>query len=287
MLRGYRGVHAKPGLTIFAIIGALTFGIWVVDSGLSRDAGYLGQANQRSGEYATHTQKQIRETCLPLAGADQANCVAEKRHEYRKDRREELDLVAQHKSANWAYIMGAAAVFGMVLSAVGVVLIWTTFRETKEANVIARNTARYQSRAYLAVSGFRVSGVPTPTAQFTVENKGMTPARQIDVYAEFWTDFVRQPRGRNLHGIVWEIGCHLTQMSNLVFSIDKCEAWDNALQQAYNFGAIEMYLEGFIKYIDQFDQVQWVFFKWNTHVHWDGNVQREIQSLCADGNLIT
>ena len=137
-----RSVVAKTGLTLAATAAALSFGLWVIGSGLSRDAEYQRQADQRSGEYAAYTQQQIRQDCFPLVGINQANCIAKKRHEYREDRRDERDLVAQRKSANWAYIMGAAAVLGMVLSAVGVYLVWTTFAETRRANEIAREGQR-------------------------------------------------------------------------------------------------------------------------------------------------
>ena len=56
----------------------------------------------------------------------------------RDKQREYEDLVSQRKSALWAMIMGVAALAGMALSVVGVVLVWTTFNETRRANEIAK-----------------------------------------------------------------------------------------------------------------------------------------------------
>ena len=185
-----RSKLAKTGLTILAVVVALSLGIWIINSGLTRDSEYQWQADDHSDEYAAYTQEQIRKACLLPSGIYEANCVAEKRHEYREDRREERDLVAQRKSANWAYIMGAAAVLGMVLSAVGVVLVWITFRETRKANEIAVQLGQIQAKAYLQFKLSALSlhdsrpntpdvGYAGPRFVVTMDNTGATPARDI------------------------------------------------------------------------------------------------------------
>ena len=153
MSRSDWGKRAKAGLTYAAVVAALSFGIWIIVNGLARDAEYQGQADDRSREYAAYTREQIREHCFPLSGQNESDCIAEKQHEYGEDRRDERDLVAQRKSANWAFIMGAAAVLGMVLSAVGVALVWTTFRETRRA----ANSASQTYDAFVAVERARLT----------------------------------------------------------------------------------------------------------------------------------
>jgi hypothetical protein len=140
MSRSDWGQLAKVGLVGLAILVAIALGSYVVGDGLSRDAIYERQADEHSREYAADSNNQIRQRCLALGGAAKAECVQEERHKYRSDRRDELDLVAQRKSANWAFVMGGAAVLGMVLSAIGVVLVWITFRATRRAADSAGNT---------------------------------------------------------------------------------------------------------------------------------------------------
>ena len=138
--------HPKARLraSLLTALAALLFGVWMVASELSRDADYQWESDDNSREYAANTEQEIRQSCLPLAEPDKSNCIAKQRHEYRKDQREERDLVAQRKSANWAYIMGAAAVVGMGLSAVGVILVWATFRETQLTAKIANEALQHE-----------------------------------------------------------------------------------------------------------------------------------------------
>jgi hypothetical protein len=137
-----RGKHSKAGLIALGFVAALILGTMFINSGLSRDAVYQGQANANTREYAAYTDQQIRQSCVRLIGDEKANCIAKYRQESRTNERNEQDLVAQRQSANWAYIMGAAAVIGMVLSVIGVVLVWTTFDETRRANLLSKAQQR-------------------------------------------------------------------------------------------------------------------------------------------------
>lgn len=282
MLRGNRGIVA-------AVVGlAAAFGVYFLVADLSSVSRQTqNEATDRANEYGKDAGSYIERRCVRLPLPAGEDCASKADQTARENQRVELDLAAQQISAWWTQVMGVAALIGMGLSAVGVWLVWTTFRETKEANIIARDTAQYQSRAYLAVSDFQVLWEPKPNVTFTVSNKGITPARQIDIYAEFWTEFAQRPNIRNIHSIIWDQGCHLSQMTSLQFLTDKCEFWDDALQQAYEAGSAGMYSEGFIRYVDQFAHVQWMFFKWSNKVHWDDNVRREIKSICPDGNFAT
>jgi hypothetical protein len=124
------------GVVLAALLAAIFIG-W----GLSKSAEYEGQAYKHASEYAAYTNQQIKQTCVGPPSSEKAQCVAKARHEQRGYERNEYDLVAQRQSALWAYIMGAAAVIGMGLSVVGVILVWTTFAETRESNVIAKAAA--------------------------------------------------------------------------------------------------------------------------------------------------
>ena len=71
--------------------------------------------------------------------------------------------------------MGIAALFGMWLSAVGVLLVWTTFQETKRTNQIAmRENARLTLRAL-------ASGHESALALATAQRNADAAARQVEV----------------------------------------------------------------------------------------------------------
>jgi hypothetical protein len=131
------------GGALFVLLAAPFIG-W----GLSKSAEYQREADYHAAEYARDTYEKVGKSCLRLAPVDKAQCIAEAYHERRANERDEQDLVAQRQSALWAYVMGAAAVIGMWLSAIGVLLVWTTFRATKEANAIAlADSARAERQA--------------------------------------------------------------------------------------------------------------------------------------------
>lgn len=190
MLRSYWSKHRKTGLTGLSIIAALIIGFGIIEQGVSRDAMYERQANESSREYARNTDEQIRQSCFPLAGIAKMNCIQKEREEYRTERRNELDLVAQRKSANWALIMGGAAVLGMVLSVVGVILVWITFRATKEANEIARRG----QRAWLQISAdiedvYQQEKQVAVSYVVTVKNVGSDIAKDVQFEAALFRFF--------------------------------------------------------------------------------------------------
>ena len=110
--------------------------------GLWQQAEYEWKAQHQSAEQASYARDYIRDRCLSLALLDKIDCATKARDEHRAYQRDEQDLVAQKTSALWTMIMGWAATFGMVLSAVGVYLIWTTFAEARKGNAIAAHAQR-------------------------------------------------------------------------------------------------------------------------------------------------
>ena len=257
MLRGYRGKHGKAGLIAAAIVVALAIGLAIISVGLARDADYQRQADYQSRENAAYTQEQIRQRCVPLPDKDKAECVSEKRHEYREDRRNERDLVAQRKSANWAYIMGAAAVIGAGLSIVGVVLVWTTFAETRRANEIASDTAKRQLRAYcsmLELEGLGVGLGSEPQFVVTVVNTGQTPARKLRIDTVCWLS----PAGQIAYSADTSkyaevtIGSGKTISSRAVLGHPLTqEQWDNLA-----LGTLALCVGVYGEYVDIFDDAQ-------------------------------
>lgn len=144
MHRGARGV-------VYALIGLATAGLliwWLVVDLSMVDQAYQHSAADKSDYYRYYADEQIRKNCLTSPGLYEPDCAEQAREAAREAQRREQDLAAQNVTAWWTKIMGIAAIIGMALSGVGVVLVWTTFRETKRTNRIAmKENARSTRRA--------------------------------------------------------------------------------------------------------------------------------------------
>lgn len=185
-----RGDHTKIRL-VAGIIVATLIAVAVISCGLWQSTEYEREANGHAREYAAYTDKKIRQSCLSLPPVYQQDCTAQARHEQRNYERNERDLVAQRQSALWTLIMGAAAVMGMGLSVIGVILVWITFRETQGANKISEQTIRpwlvidetedMLFRFYVSDSGdVCLSFWP----KIWLKNIGQTPAKNVIFFAE-------------------------------------------------------------------------------------------------------
>jgi hypothetical protein len=166
---------------IFLAIAVLTFcAVWI-GYGLLESAKYEQQAKDKIGEYAEYTRDKVAQACVRVAKIEKVKCINEAFEAKREYEYNLSDLVAQKHSALWAYIMAAAAVIGVALSAVGIFLVYTTFHETRNANQIASDTAKRQLRAYVFANGLtwqRINGANQAQIEVSIlwRNAGTTPA---------------------------------------------------------------------------------------------------------------
>lgn len=183
-----------PGWVKAVGYGGLCLAAAALLSGLFYQVHYAQQAEYSAAEYASNAARESYQSCRvsPLSKLDE--CLADAEREYRQkrndNRREYADLVAQQRSALWTAIMGVAALIGMALSAIGVWLVYTTFRETQRSAQIAQdNLAAFQHAergfvhiidAHLAevdvLSGMFPGG-PLRRFYFHIENPGRTGVR--------------------------------------------------------------------------------------------------------------
>jgi hypothetical protein len=123
------------------ILLAATGGIY----GITQQIGYQKAAEDHAQEYARYAREKAEQPCRVLPPLKLPECLAnaqrEQENDAREKRREYADLVAQQKSALWTNIMGLAAITGMILSVIGVWLIYATFRETKRTADEAKRSA--------------------------------------------------------------------------------------------------------------------------------------------------
>lgn len=146
--------HPKAGL-VGGILSVLVLCVVFIILG-NQVARYDHNANVRVQEYAEYTSRKVAETCVRIPSQDRIACLNEAFEAQREYENIQVDLAAQNKSALWASVMGAAAVIGMFLSAVGVFLVKTTFNETrKAADAAVENLRIYREaeRAFLKPVG--------------------------------------------------------------------------------------------------------------------------------------
>ncbi|UUL82233.1 hypothetical protein [Sphingomonas qomolangmaensis] len=113
--------------------------------GLFQQSAYEQEAQRNATDYAKNAADKIRQSCFSISLIEEADCIRKALPEYNvetaKQRHDAADLVAQQRSALWTSIMGIAALIGMALSALGVALVWITFREQRRITNLAHQEA--------------------------------------------------------------------------------------------------------------------------------------------------
>lgn len=137
MLRGNRSaILATLGVAVFAaFFWFLVIDLRAVHSGIEERAAY------NANKYTANANDKIGRSCVKLAPVEQLKCTEEAEQAARENQREEYDLAAQQTTSWWTQVMGVAALIGMALSAIGVALVWRTFREQKRTNDLAHADA--------------------------------------------------------------------------------------------------------------------------------------------------
>jgi hypothetical protein len=182
-----RSSNRLVAVACVALIGFAVAGL-VIWWGNSKQAEYERDAYEHGAEYARDTYGPEHNACIILPTENQPNCISEANNKARDYERNEQDLVAQRASAIWAFLMGSAAIIGMVLSAFGVFLVWTTFQATREANLISKAQFFEENRPWLFIRSLevvdlRIGRDPNRSEpivmlgyRYVVSNGGNTPA---------------------------------------------------------------------------------------------------------------
>jgi hypothetical protein len=180
-----KGIRRRNGLLAALSFIVIALLIWL----FSKESNwYESNAANRSTYYARDAERQIADRCALAPARDQAKCIDEAVDTARKHQREEQDLAAQQVTAWWTRIMGGAAITGMVLSALGVYLVWLTFSETRKQARSAEgqlNLALAQSAPDPKVTphpffvSMNTTQVVQQYVQFEIRNLGHTEARNV------------------------------------------------------------------------------------------------------------
>lgn len=199
-MSGSNRVNVSKTRLIIGLLLALAICCGWIGYGLSKSAEYERQADNQRTEYSEYTRQKIAETCVGIPDLEVIKCRYDAFDAQREYNNNQSDLIAQRQSALWAYIMGAAAVIGMALSAVGVWLVKATFDATREANNIqktaianaeidareARNALIESDRAIIALTKIRQASVvdgddKRTKLHFSIQNNGRTSARDFEI----------------------------------------------------------------------------------------------------------
>jgi hypothetical protein len=185
MSDGHGSKRSSDGLISASIVAVALLAVAGLSIfwGYSKQVEYYRNADQNSSEYTRNTYAPEADRCIILPRESQSDCIAEASNKERTYRRDEQDLAAQKTSAVWAYLMGSAALIGMILSAFGVFLVWRTFSATREGNLIARDIGEKQVRAYLDIKDVSFSvnpGTFSPGIEVFVTNSGQSPSLEVE-----------------------------------------------------------------------------------------------------------
>jgi hypothetical protein len=202
--------------TIYAAV-VLAFGMFAYWWMFYR-AGYSsGRHEERAHiereHYAAEAADQLSKVCGQLSGTAAAKCAYDTAETEREYRRNESDLAAQWKAADWVLWGAVIAGAQLVATAAGLFFI----KRTLDASWQAVATAQATTRAYIAIERPRlVPGVKTSyvtdgiiVIQIAAENIGKSTAHVHSIYwgcsrTNAWPPpaFISEmlPRGSAIHG---------------------------------------------------------------------------------------
>lgn len=187
------------GTILVAVLGIGAY--WAMFYSAGFGSGYNEREAQIEAQhYATETANQIERECSAKAGEAARECIADIVKAERESQRNESDLAAQWKAADW--VMWASIIAGaqLIATVIGLYYIKGTLDETRkavedtseateamrEANKIARETSKRQMRAYVGVEDHEVInfGIGLTTGhQCKVWNRGQTPAYDVRIWS--------------------------------------------------------------------------------------------------------
>lgn len=186
MSDGNRGGLDKARLRYW-LIGAIGAACAVIAAVGIQQWFHYDNAADRAVYETRHTEFQIATECV--TPALYVECSREVEQASRSQQRDEYDLYSQQATALWTSVMGAMAVLGVALSAVGVYLIWGTWDSTREAAENSRKTLNSyiaKERAHIRIGKANASWggsslEPTSGIIISLENFGLSSGvvRQI------------------------------------------------------------------------------------------------------------
>lgn len=140
------------------------------------------EATYAARDYAQSTDAQIRDLCISGSLQARVDCAAKVIAANRESERSERDLEAQQTMARWTFVMGGVAGAGLLISGIGVGLVFITFREARRA----ADAAHDANRPWLSVEIARFGGLSIDEngVEVAVELKGSNIGRSPATYVK-------------------------------------------------------------------------------------------------------
>lgn len=137
MSRGDRGKWIAFGIVALSI---LAFGLAACLIVYTRtlESSYRQNAHSAAEYYAARGYVVAETNCSEVTLANAMGCEEDAHERAHSSKRDEYDLEAQRVTAAWAAATGIAACIGMAFSIVGVLLVWLTFQEQRETNILSK-----------------------------------------------------------------------------------------------------------------------------------------------------
>ncbi|MGP1274200.1 MAG: hypothetical protein ACQRW7_02130 [Caulobacterales bacterium] len=183
MSRGYW----IAGIALVALVLGLSF--WGATSSLNYIRQNQESQNAAADEYARYASaKEICGTIIPLAA--RPSCLAERIDTNHQQQHAEADIQAQLDMASWTYAILWVGIVGIVVSVVGIALIFETLRETRTLTIETRRIGEAQVRAYISSDGFAVKLLAGEAGEIQavkfiprIKNTGQSPAFMTCMYS--------------------------------------------------------------------------------------------------------
>ena len=195
MLRSHRSRKLAARIALGAVTAALLVAVVVLVSRFQLEQ--ERRAHDAATEYARYAQAEIEDTCRRKSEPERSDCARDAIASARQAQTQAHDLYAQQTVALWTTVMSVAAIIGVLLSTIGIYLIYATFQQTvrgaRWAGVGARHSHRAlthmrrvadsELRPYLFVEKVEFEERTGGWHQVTVwfKNFGKIPARRISV----------------------------------------------------------------------------------------------------------
>lgn len=252
-----------------------------ISYGLTEQRRHLDESYKATAEYAGYAAEQAYKPCKVVPRTQLVQCLSDAKAEYYKNandkRREYADLLAQQKSALWTSIMGVAGVTGMIISIVGVWLVYATFRETRRtADEAANNVEAFKQAERARIAIVRQDYVheditPQWLANLVVKNFGRSPA------------YIRSIQWAVMDSNVWHNNFHdiASAQRNLDVVVDPGR--DPTSIATINLVKGHGYATGIIEYDTQFEQRCKTYFLWRMGNTIDGDYGAQICYLDEAG----
>jgi hypothetical protein len=207
-----RGERNQAGLIATALVGAICVALYWA---MFYDMGFQSGQNERKANveaehYASDTANQIDRKCGAKAGLAAHECIAEIVAAERESQRNESDLAAQWKAADWVMWAGVVAGAQLLATAFGLYYVRETLRATlkavedtgeatdamREANEIARQSVRPWLKLLVDSEFYYIPGddgsSPLIKIDAEAQNFGNAPAVNVTVHVSLL-------KGRSFH----------------------------------------------------------------------------------------